>query len=202
MSIAYTIKDSLYLNITNKCPCACTFCIRKNGDNTVGADESMWLSHEPSVDEVLNDIKRFDIKKYNEIVFCGYGEPLCALDTALEVAKKLKEETSLPIRLNTNGLSDLINKKPTAHLLKGLFDCVSVSLNAPNEKRYLEVTNSVFKEGSFNALLSFSKECKKYVKEVVFTVVDVITPEEIKECEKLAKSLEIPLRVREYLEKY
>ena len=51
MTISYEIGDKLYMNITNKCPCSCTFCIRNNGDGAYGSDP-LWLEHEPSMEEI------------------------------------------------------------------------------------------------------------------------------------------------------
>ncbi len=196
--IVYTYEGSAYMNITNKCPCACIFCIRCNGDG-LGSANSLWLKKDPSIDEIKAEIDRFDFSPYTEVVFCGYGEPTEALDNLIEAAKYLKEKYSLKIRLNSNGLSDLINGKPTAHLLEGAVDCISISLNAPNAERYQQVTRSKFGDAAYPAMLKFAEDCKKYIPSVKFTVVDVISEEEIEECKKIADKMEIPLRVREYI---
>lgn len=195
MTILYDYKESLYVNITNQCPCACVFCIRKETDH-VGNSDSLWLDHEPSVDEVKNELKNFDLTKYNEIVFCGYGEPLVRINEVVEVAKYIRSVSDIKIRINTNGLSDLIHNKKTAILLKDNIDSVSISLNAPNSSLYNQVTRPKFGEKSFDALLEFAKDCKKYVKEVNFSVVDEISDEEIEESQNLADKMNIVLRVR------
>lgn len=196
MTISYQLGDKLYLNITNKCQCACTFCIRREGDG-VGDGENLWLEREPSESEVVEDLKKRELKKYRELVFCGYGEPTECLDVMLGVCKWLKQtEPEIPVRLNTNGLAELSHGKAVAPLLEGLVDIVSISLNAPDAKRYQEVTRSKFGERAFDSMLSFAADCKRYVPEVVFSVVDVITPHEIEACEKLAAKMDIPLRVR------
>ncbi len=200
MSILYTIgDDSLYVNATNKCPCKCVFCIRNNGD-TVGDSDNMWFEKDPTYEEIIAAFLSRDLSQYKEVVFCGYGEPLCALDTVLSVCDYLKENTNLPIRINTNGLSDLIHKKRTAPLLKGRVDCVSISLNAPNAKDYQAVTRSAFGEASFDAMLAFAKDAKQFVPKVMFTVVDVIGEAQIAASKEVAASVGIPLRVRAYVE--
>ena len=83
MNISYEIGNKLYLNITNKCPCNCTFCIRNNGDGAYGSDP-LWLEHQPTAEEIIADIKKRDLDKYSEVVFCGYGEPTCELETLLK----------------------------------------------------------------------------------------------------------------------
>lgn len=196
--IIYTYGGSAYMNITNKCPCACIFCIRSNGDG-LGSAESLWLKGDPTIDEIKAEIDNFDFSEYDEVVFCGYGEPTQALDNLIESAKYLKEKHSLKIRLNSNGLSDLINGKPTAHLLEGVVDSISISLNAPNSEAYQRVTRSKFGEDAYPALLKFAEECKKYIPSVKFTVVDVISKDEIEECKKISEKMGIPLRVREWI---
>ena len=195
MTILYDYEDSLYVNLTNKCPCACVFCIRKETDH-VGNSDSLWLDHEPTVEEVKKEFKNFDLNKYEEIVFCGYGEPLVRINEVVEVAKYIRSISNIKIRVNTNGLSDLIHKKKTAQMLKDNIDAVSISLNAPNKVKYNEVTKPKFGEKSYEALLDFATDCKKYIKEVNFSVVDEINEKEIQESKELAESMNIPLRVR------
>lgn len=196
--IAYTVGDGIYLNLTNRCPCRCVFCIRQEQD-TVGDSGSLWLKKEPTADEVLEALASYDLGSYREIVFCGYGEPMEQLDVLLEVCRRIRAISSLPIRVNTNGLADLIHKKPTAPLLEGLVDTVSISLNAPNRQRYHEVVQSIYGLPAFDSMLQFAVSCKSYVPHVMFTVVDILSEEEIAACRQLASGLGIPLRVREKL---
>ena len=145
MTIVYEVGKNLYVNLTNKCPCSCTFCIRQNADGAYGSD-SLWLEHDPDVREVCDALKSADYKKYNEIVFCGYGEPTERLDVLTATAKYIKDNSSVPTRLNTNGLSDLINGRETAKELEGLIDTVSISLNAGTLDEYLKVTRPKYAE--------------------------------------------------------
>jgi radical SAM enzyme (TIGR04100 family) len=197
MTIVYEVGKNLYVNITNKCPCSCTFCIRKNADGAYGSD-SLWLEREPETEEIIEALENSDYKKYNEIVFCGYGEPTERIDVLVRAAKYVKEKGGPKVRLNTNGLSDLINGKATAQLLEGAFDIVSISLNAGTMEEYLKVTRPSFGECSYEAMQKFASDCKKYVPEVVLTVVDVIGEEEIKAAQQAADNLGITLRVRTY----
>ncbi len=196
-AILYTLGDTLYVNLTNRCPCRCTFCIRQNGTG-VGTADTLWLSHEPSLEQVWEAFSRVDLQAYPEVVFCGYGEPTCALDTLLAVCRRIRETSRIPIRINTNGLGDLIHEKPIAPLLKGWVDTVSVSLNAPTREEYLAVTRPSFGERSFDAMLQFAQDCQAQGISTMFTVVDVLSPEQIEASRKLADALGIPLRVRTY----
>lgn len=195
MNILYTIEDSLYINITNLCPCKCTFCIRDGGDEVANSG-SLWMDHEPSIEEVKEAFKGYNLDEFKEIVFCGYGEPLVRINEVVEIAKFIKNMSNIKVRLNTNGLSDLIHKKDTAIILKDAIDSVSISLNAPDKKSYNEVTRPVFGEQSFDAMLKFARDCKKYLKEVKFSVVDTISKEQIEKSYDIANSLGIELRVR------
>lgn len=195
--ILYEMDGKLYVNLTNKCPCHCRFCIREN-EQGVGSADSLWHEHDPDLQEILAAFEERDLSSYSELVFCGYGEPLCALDNLLAVCRAVKSRSDIPIRLNTNGLGDLIHKRPTAFLLEGLLDSVSVSLNAPSAAQYNDITRPCFGEEAFYSMLHFAEECKRFVPHVQFSVVDVISKEDIARCRKLADSLQIPLRVRHY----
>lgn len=198
MTIFYEVNDNLYINLTNKCHCACTFCVR-NESNGVGDGNNLWLEKEPTLDEVKKAFDDLDISKYNEIVFCGFGEPLERLDSVIEVSKFLKEKTNKKIRINTNGLSDLINEKPTAHLLEGLIDSISISLNASDSEKYSKVCLPSFGEKSFEAILDFAKDCKKYIPSVTFTVVDCMDSDEIEKCRKIANEIGVNFRIRAFI---
>ena len=129
-NIVYTYGDKIYLNITNACPCRCECCGRNSQDG-LGDMGSLWLEKEPSADEIREALDNFDFTGYTDVVFCGYGEPTCALEKLLSTAKYIKETKNVKIRLNTNGLSDLINKtENSAAKMEGLIDAVSISLNA------------------------------------------------------------------------
>ena len=200
MTITYPVKHGLYVNMTNRCPCACTFCLRQNGPGVYGSDP-LWLEREPTVQEVCDDLAARDLSQYEEVVFCGYGEPTERLEDLLAVARFLKEHhPDLPLRINTNGLSDLIWQKPTAPMLEGLIDTVSVSLNAMDAEEYLRLTRSKFGISSYEAMLKFTKECTQYVPHVVMTVVGepVTTPEEQEKARQICEGLGATLRVRPY----
>lgn len=196
MVILYEVHNGLYVNLTNKCPCACTFCLRQTRDEMEGSG-SLWLEREPTVEEAKAEFDKFDMSKYDEVVFCGFGEPTERLDDLLEIAAFVKEKFGTKTRINTNGLADLIYGKDTTPLLEGKIDTVSISLNTPNKERYYELTRNKFGIESFDALLKYAENAKKYVDKVVLTTVaTTLTPDEEKECAAICDRLGVTYRIR------
>ena len=196
--IVYSLDGGTYLNITNKCPCNCAFCIRSKGD-AVGEASMLWFDKEPTFDEIKSAIDDYDFTNIDNAIFCGYGEPTNAYDNLIKTAKYLKEiNPDIKLRLNTNGLSDLINNKPTAKELSMLFDAISVSLNEPTSEKYDKITRNIYQGKAFDAMLKFTKECVKYCKDVRMTVVDVISEEEIKQAKEVCASTGAKFKVRSF----
>lgn len=195
--IAYQIGSSLYLNITNKCSCACEFCVRNLSPGVAGYD--LRLEKDPSAQEIISAIG--DPAAYSEIVFCGYGEPLLCLDTLKTVARWLKEQGAR-VRVNTNGLANLWHKRNILPELEGLVDVVSISLNAENAEKYLSICHPPWGHPSYAALLEFVKESKKYIPEVQVSVVD-ISAIDVEACRAIAEKMGVEFKVRHYApEKY
>ncbi len=197
MVICYEARDGLYVNLTNRCTNACSFCLREQNSFAYGHD--LWLVREPSKEEIWDEIKKQDLSKYKEIVFCGYGEPMMRFPDIVWVAKKLKEKYPLPIRINTNGQANLLFKEDVTPMLEGLIDTMSISLNASDAKKYDEICHSIFGEEAFSGLLDFAKKCKAHIPNVVLSVVDVIGAEEVEKCQKIADEIGVTLRVRAYI---
>ena len=196
MVILYEVHDNLYVNLTNRCPCACAFCLRQSRDE-MNHSGSLWLEREPEVEEVIKAFEDFDMKKYGELVFCGFGEPTMRLEDLLKVAAYAKEHFGIAIRVNTNGLSDLIYDKDTAPMYAGLVDTISISLNTPDPEEYLKLTRNRFGIQAHQAMLRFAGNVKKYVPHVVLTTVETaITKEEEEKCRKLCEELGVAYRIR------
>lgn len=199
MNVVYPVHSGLYLNLTNRCPCACTFCIRQK-DDSVGGQASLWLDHEPTFEEVRDALLSEDLEKYSEFVFCGFGEPTEALDVLLKTAGFLKSRTKKIVRLNTNGLGNLIHKKDITPLFKGLIDSVSISLNSSDPKIYKERVRPEFGDDSYKAMLEFARNALRYVPSVSMTTVSTtITHDDEENCRKLCESLGVNYRIRNYI---
>ena len=203
MTITYQVKNSVYVNLTNRCPCNCTFCLRHNGPGVFGSGP-LWLEREPTLEETIESLGQWDYERFREVVFCGYGEPTERLDVLLAAAGHLKErDPALRVRVNTNGLSDLINGKPTAPLFAGKVDCLSISLNTDDPAEYLSVCRPRFGEAAYPAMLKFTKEAAALLPSVVMTVVGepVTNLEKQERCRAVASRLGARLRVRPYEQK-
>lgn len=196
MSILYRYGSTYYINLTNKCPCRCIFCVRNETDGLGDAD-TLWLSDEPSADEIMAELHSKDLSGSKEVVFCGYGEPTERLDVLLEVAKRIHSELGKNVRLDTNGLGNLINGRDIVPELAKVIDSVSISLNASNEDEYLEVTKSRFGLKSYDEVLAFIKECRSSISGVTVSIVGGSIPDSSEEkCSKIADGLNVAFRIR------
>lgn len=199
MTIFYKFDGKLYANITNQCPCACEFCIRKNSDS-VGNNDSLWLEHEPSYDEIISAFDSFDKTGLDELVFCGYGEPMMRAHALVKVAEYVKANTNMKIRINTNGIIAFMEPLFDISTLKYKIDKVSISLNASNPDKYFQITNPKYGLPSYNAMLNFALRVQEFVPDVSFTIVDMdLDEDEIEKCKERAKDLGLPLRIRHYV---
>ncbi|MBO6291520.1 MAG: radical SAM protein [Selenomonas sp.] len=189
---------NIYVNLTNRCNCACTFCLRNMKEMV--EEHSLWLKQEPTVAEVEKKLEALPWDKIAEVVFCGFGEPTLRLDALVELLHFVKENyPEHPTRLNTNGLSELEYGHETASVFRGILDTVSISLNAATAKGYYELTRAKYGVKSYEGLLTFAEHCKAYVPHVVLTIVDHVTsPEDIEKCRGICESRGLTLRVRPY----
>lgn len=192
--IAYTIRNSLYLNITNRCSNRCTFC-PKFDDFTVKG-HNLMLNSEPSFEEVMAAIGQPE--GIDEVVFCGYGEPLIRLDLVMQVAGALKQR-GYCIRINTDGQANRLHGHDILPELAGLIDSISVSLNAPDAATYHRLCNTPFGEAGFESVCDFIRTAAKTIPQVVATAVTV-PGVDIEACRNLAELLGAEFRVREYTE--
>ncbi len=193
---SYQIDNNLYLNITNNCSNDCTFCVRNEKASYYG--NYLWLDKEPTVEEVISTID--DIKKYDEIVFCGFGEPTYRIYEVITIADELKKLGAKHIRLNTNGHANLINGYNVVPQLKLKIDEINISMNASSKEFYNKLCRPINKEKAFESMLDFGRCCVAEKMNAHFSIVDCIGNEEIERCKNLAKEVGLPLRIREFIQ--
>lgn len=192
ISFTYQIGKALYVNVTNRCNASCVFCDREGYASFAGYNLRMSKSQEPSAEVYIQEIG--DPKKFSEIVFCGYGEPTIRLDIIKKVARYVKENGG-KTRLNTNGHGNFINKRNILPELKGLIDSVSISLNSADPEQYaklMKVDKSLFYE-----MVVFTKEAKKYIDDVIVSIVDLKEVDEQKARKFAEEELGVRFRERE-----
>ena len=193
--IAYPIRRSLYLNITNKCSNRCVFCLRYQDRELKG--HQLHLDHEPTLQEILDALHQYPLNDYEEVVFCGYGEPTCRMEVLLEIADYLKSQ-DVKVRLNTNGQGNLINQSDIVPDFKNRIDQVSISLNASDPDQYQKICRSKFGINAWHAVILFIQKCKAAGIDTQVSLVEL--PEvDIEACEQLARDLGVPLRHRPWV---
>ena len=203
MTISYEYEGALYVNLTNRCDCACVFCLRHNGHKGSIYADDLWLEHEPTRQEALDNLLARDFSQYRELVFCGFGEPMYRTDDIVWLVDELKKRVPNlpPVRINTNGHANLILGRDVCPELKGRIDTVSISLNAVTAREYVALCHPVQGEAAYQAMLDFARECKQYVPHVILTIVDKDkSPEEIQTCRDIAQKLGVTLRIRSFID--
>ena len=202
MEILYRVHKGIYVNLTNRCSSACTFCLRQTMDH-VGESHSLWLEREPTAQEVEDEFRKWDMSQFEEIVFCGFGEPMYRTDDILWLVDQLKEKVPHlpPVRINTNGHANLILGRDVTPELQGRIDTLSISLNGSTPAEYLAVTRPRDGEKAWHAMLDFALKAKEYVPNVVMTIVDKDkSEEEVDRCRQIVRDLGVTLRIRSYIE--
>ena len=194
----YTLDNNLYLNLTNKCSNGCDFCVRNERASYYG--NYLWLKKgEPTVEKVIAQANGFgDLKRFQEVVFCGFGEPTYKVAEMVALCDFFHEK-GLKTRLNTNGQGNLINKRDIVPELKGKVDFVNISLNASCAEKYQKICRSQYGENGFAAMIEFARSCRQNGVACRFSIVDCIGEEEVEACKRLAASVNVPLYIRDYI---
>ena len=194
--IVYQIRKSLYLNLTNRCTNNCCFCVRN--DTTYVKGHNLKLSQEPSIEELWQATTAEDPGRYQEVVFCGLGEPTLRLEVIKEIARRLKTR-GIRVRLNTNGQGNLIHARNILPELEGLIDAISVSLNAEDKEKYYHLCHPIFGLDTYDQVKEFIRGAKRYIPQVGVTVLDMPWEIDLSKCQEIAeKELGVSFRIREY----
>ncbi len=189
----YSIEDRLYINLTDRCTLDCAFC-PKTHDSYRVHQHDLRLGHLPDLDELLTAIP--DLSDYREVVFCGFGEPTLRLKILIQLASRIRQNQDIVIRLNTDGLGSLANKRNIVPELAQCFDAVSVSMNAQNEVVYNRHCRPAM-AGSYAAMLEFLAEAGRHIPEVTATAINGLEGVDIEACKAQAGQLGVAFRPRE-----
>jgi len=196
-TITYQYGEGLYLNITNRCMMSCPYCIKQKWAGYFRG-HSLKLEKEPTAAEVIEAIG--DPSKYNEVVFCGYGDSLVRINEVIEISSWLKSKNAI-VRINTAGLANKYHKRNILPDLKGIVDVISISLNGSTPQEHNKLNNPMFAEESFDEIINFAKLAKNYIASVIITAVELPNLD-VSKIEKIAKSVNITFRARPYLDEY
>lgn len=192
-SFTYKIGNKLYINITNRCTSDCVFCNRKKDASIDGFNLKMTVAEEPPAEKYIEEIG--NPKNYDEIVFCGYGEPTVRWDVVKAIAKYVKDNNG-KTRLDTNGHGSFINKRNIVPEMRGLIDVVSISLNAADASKYAEIMR--VEKRMFNEMITFAKNAKQYVDKVIMSVVSLDNFDIEKARHVVEEKIGAEFRVREF----
>lgn len=205
--LVYSLEEKIYINLTNRCTNDCVFCLRNDKDDVCG--QTLWLDSEDftsqdvieQYEEILRTAQKDGVNYANEVVFCGYGEPMLKLDILKEVSKYIKENyPDTKIRVNTNGHANYVYKHNVVPELKGFVDEFSVSLNGVDSEEYDELSQPKF-EGAYDEVKSFIKACSDSNIEVVASVVEGYKGRHIDldTCQQISSDLGAKFRAREWI---
>jgi len=190
-TLVYELHGNLYLNITNRCSLRCTYCPKFNHTWTV-QDYGLRLNSEPDAGKILQQIAA--PASYKEIVFCGLGEPTTRLDTVMEVSRALKQQGAT-VRLNTDGLANLVHGRDVTTALAECVDEVSVSMNAQNAELYSQHCRPK-QAYSYEYMLEFVRKLRSRTKGVTLTAIDGLQGVDIPKCQQMADAMGVNFRTR------
>jgi len=162
-TIAYPFKTGIYLNVTNRCPTACRFCIKRVLKWRFERWNFRLSGGEPTVAQILAACAEVAGRRpFSEIVFCGYGESTYRLPDLPELCGALRRRyPGASLRLNTVGLGSLIWRRDITPELARLIDEAAVSLNTadPEQWKSLLAPLKPFREKGFAAAQDFVRGC-------------------------------------------
>ncbi len=190
-TLVYEYGGGVYINPTNRCTNRCRFCLRNNSDGV--ADHDLWLSKEPTAEEIIADLTPFLPTK--KITFCGFGEPMMRLDI-IETVSAFAKENGVYVKVNTNGQANLFYGRDVLPSLVGLVDGFSISLNASNAADYQTECRSVYGEDAYPAILDFARRSVALGFDTTLSVVDYLPESEIEACRKISDDIGAVFRVR------
>ncbi len=190
--VGYTLHGSRYLNITNRCTLRCAFCPKFNGNWTVRDYDLRLRGAEPTADDIVAAVG--DPDEIDEVVFCGLGEPTLRLYTLIEVAARLRGNVPR-VRLNTDGLANLVYGRDVTPDFEDIVQALSVSLNAQDETTYNRHCRPLL-PGAYDAMLDFVKHAREFVPEVTLTAIDGLPGVDIGACRRIADDLGVGFRRR------
>jgi TatD family-associated radical SAM protein len=190
-TVAYELHGNCYLNITNQCTLRCIFCPKFQKTWEVQG-YALRMRQEPSVQNMIAAVG--DPGRYREVVFCGLGEPTLRLLELLETAEHLKC-AGARVRVNTDGLANLVHGYDVTPLFRGRVDAMSISLNAQDQQTYARHCRPPSPE-AYSAISDFTRRVKLHVPDVTVTAIDGLPGVDVGACKRIAEELGVSFRRR------
>jgi len=193
-NLTYWRGTSFYINPTSRCTNNCIFCVRNFSEGVFGFN--LQLQEDPTVQELISEIENTWSDEFNDVAIVGFGEPIMNIDGVLSSIRKIKEMTSVPVRMNTNGQALLIHphRNVPKELAEAGLDRIQISLNAPDPDTYLRLCQPTFGRMTFDSMLEFAERCKPLMR-VELSAVD-IPGVDIDACRGIADRMGVEFRVR------
>lgn len=191
-TLVYDIADSRYINLSDRCTLRCQFCPKTHEEFQVH-EYNLKLKYRPTAAQIISALG--DPTQYKEIVFCGFGESTLRFKTLIEIANYVKDKGGR-VRVNTDGLANLVNKRNILPELAPCVDALCVSMNAQDEAIYNHHCQPLL-NGAYSAMLEFLADAPNYISDVTATAINGLEGVDIKACEKIASGLNVKFRRRE-----
>lgn len=193
--LVYDIGNNRYINLTDRCTLSCQFCPKFSQDSHQVHDYDLSLPVRPEIEEIIQQLgDPADFPKFDQLVFCGFGEPTLRLKPLLAIAKHIKQHGG-SVRINTDGLGNKTNKRNILPELAECVDALSISLNAQNESVYQQHCQPALKD-SYSAVLEFIRLAPQYIPDVTASAIDGLDGVDIQACEQIAKNAGVKFRRR------
>ncbi len=193
-NLTYWRENSFYINPTSRCINDCLFCVRQFGEGVFGFN--LVLDEDPSTEELVMEIEETWKPEFNDVAIVGFGEPLLNLEGTIAAVRKMRELSTVPIRMNTNGQALLLypSRNVAQELADAGLDRIQISLNAHDSETYLRLCQPKLGRTAYDSILEFAMKCKPLMR-VELSAVD-IPGVDIEACRGIAERMGVEFRVR------
>jgi TatD family-associated radical SAM protein len=154
------------------------------------------LEENPTPEQLIEAIDSTWSDEFDDAAIVGFGEPTINIDGVIASIRKIKEISSIPVRMNTNGQALLIHphRNVASELAEAGLDRIQISLNAPDPDTYLRLCQPTFGRMTFDSILDFAERCKPLMR-VELSAVD-IPGVDMDACKSIADRMDVEFRVR------
>lgn len=196
-SIAYRDRGETRVNLTNRCPTRCGFCVRRVRGMFFNGRDMGLSAREPNAKAVLAAIQDLG-GPGKALVFSGFGEPTYRFSVLCEVARQAGQIwPGVTRRLETIGLGSRINGRDIVPELKECVEEVLVNLNTCDPQCWQKLHDpwDAFRRSGLQDCIAFARACTQAGLATTLTAVD-IPQNDWSGVDRLAKTLGADFRLR------